>query len=491
MSDLTAKIRMLVAGLLGLGLVGCSLYHRGENDSDDSSVRSNQHSEVAADTVQEKSPVRTKALFDQQAAVYQTVVGHQPAQDIDHPLFNTEQTRWIFMFNDPALVELVEKALEHNASLLAQAARVKSLEDQARAARVKMYPSLSLGLNQNPNTARSLESPEELSQTAQLELQRWQALSDETQALSLAFAREKNAFSQQALHLTKTVATAWYKLNYLRKQSELVQQRIDTLKNALRVVEQGISSEQYSSLNLAQRQEALSEGQGHMQFLQQLITEQVVLLQSLTGVTLDQKQLAMPMLPALNELSSFSSLLLAQQPQLQDHWLTLLQHYPERAIVNKEYFPVQVFSLGEPPADKTIYTLDNALSTSIMPASALLSNEVNKKYLISEQERKYQRKLSDTVNKINTLLGDETAMTRQIETGLQKLSELRENTQKVLRQYTVGQISLQQLLNSQKEMLDHEANILFSRHQQLQNRVILNSLVGGLPTQTIRSNQAL
>ncbi|WP_028301944.1 hypothetical protein [Oceanospirillum beijerinckii] len=277
----------------------------------------------------------------------------------------------------------------------------------------------------------------------------------------------------------------------MRKQSELVQQRIDTLKNALRVVEQGISSEQYSSLNLAQRQEALSEGQGHMQFLQQLITEQVVLLQSLTGVTLDQKQLAMPMLPALNELHSFSSLLLAQQPQLQDHWLTLLQHYPERAIVNKEYFPVQVFSLGEPPADKTIDTLDNALSTSIMPASALLSNEVNKKYLISEQERKYQSKLSDTVNKINTLLGDETAMTRQIETGLQKLSELRENTQKVLRQYTVGQISLQQLLNSQKEMLDHEANILFSRHQQLQNRVILNSLVGGLPTQTIRSNQAL
>ncbi len=491
MSALTAKIRMLIAGLVGLGLVGCSLYHGSDNNAAIDSITTGQRSDVATSAIKDRAPVQEKTLFDEKIAVYKVVAGSRSAQNIDHPLFNTEQTRWVFRFDDPALVELVEKAVEYNASLLSLATLVKDAEYQVRAANIKVYPSLMLGLNPNPNTDKPIEAFGKkagfpMSSKAKLELQRWQTLSSEEQGLSLSFAKEKAVFSQQALQLTTDVAIAWYKLNYLRQQLELLQQRSDTLKNALRVVEQGVSSEQYSPLDLTQRQQALIEEQGHIQFQQQLITEQVALLQSLTGIALDQKKLAAAMLPVPAELAPFSSALLAQQPELQNHWLTLLQQSPERAIANKEYFPISVFSLETQGIDKLENTFDKSFPVSISSTS---TNDAQAP--VSDLDREYQRQLADTLNKVTALLSDETKLTRQIETGQQQLSELRAHTKNLLSQYKVGQISLQQLLNSQKAMLDHEAGVLFSKHQRLQNRIILNRLVGGLPVQAISSNQAL
>ena len=497
LSALTAKIRILIASLVGLGLVGCSLYHGSDNSDNNAAIdrmTTGQQSDVATSAIKGRASVQEKTLFDEKNAVYKAVAGNRSAQNIDHPLFNTEQTRWVFRFDDPALVELVEKAVEYNASLLSQATLVKDAEAHARAASIKVYPSLMLGLNLNPNTDKPIETSGKraglpISSKAKLEFQRWQTLSSEEQGLSLSFAKEKAVFSQQALQLTTEVAIAWYKLNYLRQQLELLQQRSDTLKNALRVVEQGVSSEQYSPLDLAQRQQALAEEQGHIQFQQQLITEQVALLQSLTGIALDQKQLATAMLPVSAELAPFSSALLAQQPELQNHWLALLQQSPERAIANKEYFPISVFSLETQGGDKPGNTFEKSLPAPPISISSTSTNDTQDP--ISDLDREYQRQLADTLNKVTALLSDEAKLTRQIETGQQQLSELRAHTKNLLSQYKVGQISLQQLLNSQKAMLDHEAGVLFSKHQRLQNRIILNRLVGGLPVQTISSNQAL
>lgn len=494
MRALTAKIRMLIASLVGLGLVGCSLYQGSDNNTAINSMTTGQRSDVATSAIKDRTSVQEKTLFDEKIAVYKAVAENRSAQNIDHPLFNTEQTRWAFRFDDPALVELIENAVEYNASLLIQASKVNDAESQVRAEGIKVYPSLMLGLNLKPSIEKPIEESVNragysISSKAKLELQRWQTLSIEEQDLSLSFAKEKAAFSQQVLQLTSDIAIAWYKLNYLRQQLGLLQQRRDTLKNALRVVEQGVGSEQYSPLDLALRQKALAEEQGYIQFQQQLITEQVELLQSLTGVALDRKQLATAMLPVPADLAPFSSALLTQQPELQKHWLKLLRQYPELAIANKEGFPISIFSPEVQTIDKPDHTFDKPLPVPSASTSPALSNDVQ--LAVSDLDREYRRQLADTLNKVSALLSDETALTKQIATSQQQLSELRTHTKNLLSQYKVGQISLQQLLISQKAMLDHEAGVLFLRHQQLQNRIILNRLVGGLPVQTVSSNQAL
>lgn len=401
---------------------------------------------------------------------------------VRHPLEQSQQTRWIYQFNDLSLVELVQTALEKNPSLLAKAAQVKQSEQSVKIAGASVYPSLDLTAStrrvESSNVSTTTNS---LSLEARYELDLWGKLSAQEQQANYTYAATKTSFAGATLDLSADVASAWYRLILQQELLLLSQQREDTLSNALSVVQQAYQRGLKTAIDLNSAQAALQQERANIAQQKQTLTEQVRVLQQLLGRYPDgntqlAKGLQLPVLPDF-KTKTLPSELISRQPILQTAWLTLLAADASMAMANKARFPSLVLSAS---VDQNIdWNLIASLTQPLFNAGKLAAAEVQAGAKVQQLEKEYLQKLFAAFAEVENALMSETSLQHRYQLAEENLNNARQTTAIQLSQYQLGQIELNQLLSSQKTMIDSQASLLELQHQRLQNRIRLYKALGG------------
>lgn len=434
----------------------------------------------------------------------------------DHPLSNADQTRWIYQFSDPALIALVQKAMENNLDLSASAEQIKRAAEEIYVTGEAFYPSLDFrtsirrGLqeangadgkkslddvirNKSHYDPPSATSKNQVAYDGGFELELWQALDYQEQRVNLNYATEKAEFSGQALLLVSNVTSAWYQLNHQRQLLELYQRREHTLRNALQVIEQALTSDQQNIQKLKQSRINLIKINEKIDGQQQKITDQIRNLQHLIGhypegmelFTGDLIDIALPALPDL----SLPSELISRQPDLQKKWLNLLAVNPDLAATHRARFPK--FMLTMNVESNINWDLISELTQPLFRELESHSIDLEVQSSAQRLEKEYLKALFSSFAAVENVLMQETTLIYRLQENSQVLMDKRQLTEKILHDYQLGQASLDQLLVAQKNMLDIEANVIDFQYQQLQNRIQLSRLLGGSPFADTKIKSAL
>lgn len=420
-------------------------------------------------------------------AQWQSVQEHQSAPittplSSPHPLAQSQQTGWIYQFNDPALVEWVQTALEKNPGLLAKAAQVRQSEQGVKISGASVYPSLDLTASRRRVESDTIQSTtDSLSLDARYELDLWGKLSAQAQQANYSYAATKASFSSATLALSAEVASAWYRLILQQELLVLAQQREDTLNNALLVVQQAYQRGLKSATELQSAQTALQQERATGVQQKQALSEQVRVLQQLLGrypngdPTL-AKGLNLPILPAF-QLQTLPSELISRQPDLQSAWLSLLAADAAMAMANKARFPSLAISASV--NQHLDWSLMASLTQPLFNAGKLAAAEVQAGEKVQQLEKEYLQALFSAFAKVEDALLSETSLQHRYQLAETHLENARRTTAIQLSQYQLGQIELSQLLATQKTMIDSQAARLELQHQQIQNRIRLYQALGG------------
>jgi len=168
-------------------------------------------------------------------------------QPVVAPSGTTRAPDWRTFFSDPALIELIEQALEHNRDLRIAVARVAEARAQAGLAVAERWPALEVGLQEQaarvPGGFNSAGRPAinrrfdaNLGITA-FELDFWgrvQSLDAAAQANFLASEYARRAFR---LSLISEVASAWYGFIELSTRARLAEATVASRLATRRLVE--------------------------------------------------------------------------------------------------------------------------------------------------------------------------------------------------------------------------------------------------------------
>ena len=489
-----------------LSILGCAV----------SGTQTSSKADVStSDQISDQRPL-AKDIKSKKSESFRAPIIYSDFVNSDHPLSNADQTRWIYQFSDPALIALVQKAMENNLDLSASAEQIKQAAEEIYITGEAFYPSLDFrtsirrGLqetnraggkqgsddvirNRSPYDVPSTTSKNQIAHDGGFELELWQALDHQEQRVNLNYATEKAEFSGQALLLVSNVTSAWYQLNHQKQLLELYQRREHTLRNALQVVEQNLTGDQQNIQKLKQSRINLIKINEKIDEQQQKIADQIRNLQHLIGYypegmelfTGDLIDIALPALPDL----SLPSELISRQPDLQKKWLNLLSVNPDLAATNRARFPK--FMLTMNVENNINWDLISEHTQPLFRESESHSIDLEAQSSAQRLEKRYLKTLFSSFAAVENVLMQETTLTHRLQESSQVLIEKRQLTEKTLHDYQVGQTSLDQLLMAQKNMLDVEANVIDFQYQQLQNRIQLSRLLGGSPFADTKIKSAL
>lgn len=182
--------------------------------------------------------------------------------DVQAQQGGAELPDWREFFQDPALQQLIETALENNRDMRIAALNVEAFRAQYRIQRSALFPAIdaSGGANRQRipgNMSPTGDSTINSQYSAALGITAWEVdlfgrlNSLREQALASYFASEQAQRSTQ-LSLISSVATAWLTLQADQETLKLVRETLSTYEESLRLVERSYDAGVASSLELQQ-----------------------------------------------------------------------------------------------------------------------------------------------------------------------------------------------------------------------------------------------
>ncbi|WP_022965560.1 efflux transporter outer membrane subunit [Denitrificimonas caeni] len=182
--------------------------------------------------------------------------------DVQNQQGGAELPDWREFFQDPALQQLIETALENNRDMRIAALNVEAFRAQYRIQRSALFPAIdaSGGANRQRipgNMSPTGDSTINSQYSAALGITAWEVdlfgrlNSLREQALASYFASEQAQRSTQ-LSLISSVATAWLTLQADQETLKLVRETLSTYEESLRLVERSYDAGVASSLELQQ-----------------------------------------------------------------------------------------------------------------------------------------------------------------------------------------------------------------------------------------------
>ena len=231
--------------------------------------------------------------------------------------------KWWQDFNDPALNDLIERALEANNNLAAATVRVRRAQLSARLTDTNLTPTVSVGANSS--FRRDLNSHVESKSsgatgTASYELDLWGKLASARDASHWEAEATESDRQSTALALIGTVATNYWQIAYLNERIATVEASITYAEKIFDLAEVKFQAGSVSALDKIQAEQTVASQKAQLTQLQQQRTEARNALAILFDQAPENKLPEQPRLPD-NPLPKVDAGLpanrLAQRPDLQ------------------------------------------------------------------------------------------------------------------------------------------------------------------------------
>ncbi|MBK1696417.1 efflux transporter outer membrane subunit [Rhodovibrio salinarum] len=419
---------------------------------------------------------------------------------------------WWQAFDDPALDELITRALNDRPSLRATWARLAQAHAVAGRTAADRWPSLSgtgeasrrqtgeLRGDDSNDRARSgtggsftndnVSENYSLGLSASYELDLWGRVDAQADAARLDAQATRQELNAAALSLTGEVADTWYQLLAQRARLDLLKRQLDTNRTVERVVEVRVLQGQAGLADLLRQRELIQQTQqqidaarGEVQLLENELT---VLLGRAprTGALPDGRNL--PQGPALPR-TGVPADLIARRPDVQEALLRVQAADKRVAAAIAERFPridltSSLTTAATAPADLfTSWTSNLAaqLSVPLFDAGQRKAEVDRSQAVVAERLAQFEdtaltalQEVEDALTRIDQQGRRVERLNRQIELARQSVARLRSR-------YVNANVDFLDVLDALTRVQNLERELIEARRQRLAARVALARALAG------------
>ena len=420
---------------------------------------------------------------------------------------------WWQAFDDPALSDLIERALRDRPNLRETWARLAQARATAGRVAADRWPSLSGNAEASRQQTGDLRSDDDSSATptsgrslsvdnvtedyslglsASYELDLWGRIDAQADAARLDARATRQQLDAAALSLTGEVADTWYSLLAQRARLDLLERQLDTNRTVERVVEVRVLQGQAGLADLLRQRELIQRTQqqiaaaeGEVQLLENELS--VLLGRAPRRGDLPAAR-SMPDGPALPR-TGVPAELIARRPDVQEAVLRVQAADKRVAAAIAERFPRidltgSLTTAAATPADLfTSWTSNLAaqLSVPLIDAGRRKAEVDRTEAVVAERLAQFEgtaltalREVEDALTRIDQQARRVDRLSRQVQLARQAVQRLRTR-------YVNASVDFLDVLDALTRVQDLERQLIDARRQRLAARVALaRALAGGI-----------
>ncbi|MES2206388.1 MAG: efflux transporter outer membrane subunit [Pseudomonadota bacterium] len=404
---------------------------------------------------------------------------------------------WWQNFNTPELVELVNRAIEHNPDLAISTERIRQAELQMRISQASLFPSANVGGNtawqrsDGANRSSSIDKSSGISLGVSYEIDLWGRLAAGAEGAQATL--KASQFDQQTVRLTliSGVATAYFQILALRERLTIAQENLASAERISALVNSRFRYGSASGLDVSRQNTAVLSQRATLQSLklqeQQTLNALAVLLGTapqgfiLKGQTLHALQVpqASPGLPAQ---------LLTRRPDLASQEALLLAAGANIKAAQAALLPSIQLTGSAGLASNALLSLANPSNSINLAASIAqtifdggrLRNQVK----ISESRQRetlenYRKSIYTALKEVEDALSAVNFNDRQEALQTQIYQEAQRSFSLSERRYKEGADDLLSLLDTQRTLFQAKDQVSQLRLTRLSNAIDLFKALGG------------
>jgi NodT family efflux transporter outer membrane factor (OMF) lipoprotein len=399
---------------------------------------------------------------------------------------------WFDTLEDPVLSALLQEGLQANYSLAGQRALVRQAEQSLIIAGAPLYPELDLALDaaRADSGAGSVSTRLGADLNLGWELDLWGKLSDSERQANLTLAARRADLAGASQALAGALATAWFELQAVEQQRELISRRLANLEQNLEIIESGYRLGLSSALDVYLARNDVQTEQARAEAQIQLRTEAVQQLQLLLGRYPDGRWPDLASLPALDSPvpAGVPGTLLRRRPDLTSAWMELLASDAALAIAHKQRFPSLTISarledsaprLSDLLSGSLAWSVAGGLAQPLFNAGRLKAGEAQAQARADQLEQQYRQRVFNAFSEVETALGRNRALAQQYQQYLQAQRNALLAEELAFAQYRKGLVEYSTVLEAQRRSFDAQTQVIDLRAALLTNRIALHLALGG------------
>lgn len=401
--------------------------------------------------------------------------------------------QWWRDYDDPALSELIERALKTNNNLAAATIKVKRAQLSARLTDTNLTPAVSA--NATSSLSRDLNNHRDtrtsgVSATASYELDLWGKLASAREVSK--WEAEATEYDRQstALALVGTVASNYWTIACLNERIASVEASIANAGKVLELVEVKYQAGAVSALDMVQARQTIAGQKAQLTQLQQQRIEARNALAILFDLSPENRLPERQRLPSgalPNVAAGLPASILAQRPDLQAAELRLKKYLATVDSTSASYYPS--FTLTGTLGTSSTSLLDviknpyAALGAGLtLPFIQWNSMKLNIEISKTDYEEavvNFRQTLYSALSDVENTLSARTNYVEEIKQTEESLILARRAEELAEIRYRSGASPLQSWLDTQESRRDAERALAVVRLAQLKNSVTLYQTIGG------------
>jgi multidrug efflux system outer membrane protein len=401
--------------------------------------------------------------------------------------------RWQDLIRDEELSKLIQEALSHNFDVQIAAARVLQARAQLTVTRSALFPLVDAQASYNNSRLLALDSSEtSMAINANWQLDLWGQVRNMT-----ASARAQLLASEQARRvvlqtLVGGVASSYFLLQDLDMEREITRHALQIRQDSLALVQLRVDNGYSSELDLRQAEVLVEGARTALTSLELQIEQTENQLDILLGRNpgpivrgrplLEQEQA--PQLPA-----GLPSTLLDRRPDILEAEQQLIASHALVAVARAAYFPTISLTSSLGFESSALHNLFSGLSGTWLVGPALSmpifnAGSIRAGVLSAEAQREQALLLyKKTVQEAFREVADSLVARRKLaELRIQQealVESLRQATELADLRYRGGFASYLEYLDSERQLLDAQVQLVQIRRQELTSVVTLYQALGG------------
>lgn len=401
---------------------------------------------------------------------------------------------WLHQFQQAQLLELVDKALANNQSLLQQAYEVDIKQQQLEAAGALLWPSLDLSANtgrHHNNRPVSYSNSNSVSLDAAYEIDLWGKLSASKREASLSYLVQKAQYEQARQHLVANVVSAWFNVITQQKLLALFKQRVTLAERDVDIIESGYRQGLNQALDVYLTRNELNNERSRVASQTAEHLKSMRTLERLLGDYPSAELSVSAELPLLKQSIPLGlpSELITRKPGLLANWYQLLASDAALAYAHKQRFPSLrlTASLGDSSNDfddlfspsRLAWSLVGGITAPLFQGGRLKANENAAKFTVKRDEQRYLQQLFDAFSDVENAISQEQALMSRYQSTIKAEENAQTAEQLAFEQYQNGLVSYTTVLDAQNRSFEAQSSVIEIKNQLIRNRIALHIALGG------------
>lgn len=410
--------------------------------------------------------------------------------------------RWWQAFDDAALTQLVNRALDDNLSLKASYQRLLQARAVADRQSASLFPSVDTSADaqrQESDTTGSTRYSAGLNASYEVDL--WGRVRAQVEAEELRASASLADYQAAAISLSGEIASTWFRLVEQRAQSELARDQLKTNQDVLRLIETRFATGLSGSADVLRQRQLVSSSRERLYNIEAerrtLEHQLAVLLGQSPGRAELPASKSLPELPPLPD-TGIPAELVQQRPDIRQAWQLVAASDKDLAAAISDRFPrfsieASVTSQSADAGDLFDNWLATLAGNLVMPLidGGQRQAEVRRTRSVMEQRfQEYGQTVLTAIQEVEDALTREQQQVRRLE-QLEQQIRFADATYRQLRtQYLNGIVSYIEVLSALQDRQDLRRTRLTARQQLLGYRVALYRALAGSPGDLIEQQQA-